>query len=115
MISVYSEYENSVIEVFVALEFNAIYTTEDIGKSIERARQTEIAAKRMEQLNKEMGIKLREFLAGNQETSADIDSTVQGYYLAADIERRNELYKMNVETMRTAQLALQILEEEWGA
>ncbi len=115
MISVYSEYKDAVIKVFAALEFNAINTPEDIGKSIERAKQAEIAANRMELLNKEMEIKLKEFLAGSQKPSSDTDSTIRSFYLTAEIERRSELYEMNAETMREAQLALRVLEKEWDA
>jgi len=115
MISVYSEYENAKTTVFAALEFNAINIPEDIGKSIERAKQAEIAANRMERLNKEMGTKLNEFLAGSREPLSDADSTMQDFYRTADIERRSELYKMNAEVMRDAQSALQILGKEWGA
>ncbi len=114
MISVFSVYESAVIKVFAALEFKAINTPEDIGKSIERTKQAEIAANRMELLNKEMEIKLKEFLAESQEPSSDTDSTIRSFYRAADIKRRSELYKMNAETMREARLALQVLEKEWG-
>lgn len=115
MISVYSEYENVLIKVFAALEFNSIKTPEDISKSIERAKQAEIAAKRMDWLNKEMGTKLKEVLAESREPSSDTDSTMRGFYRTADIERRSELYKMNAEVMRETRLVFQVLEKEWGA
>ncbi|MCR4343489.1 MAG: hypothetical protein NUV44_01885 [Candidatus Scalindua sp.] len=115
MISVYSEYESAMIKVFMALESNTINTPEDIGKSIERAKQAEIAANRMDRLNKEMGTQLKESLVGSRELPSDNDSTMRGFYLTADIERRSELYKMNAEVMKEAQLVLQVLEKEWGA
>ncbi len=115
MISIYSEYENAVIKVFAALEFNAINTPEDIVKSIEMAELAEIAANRIELLNNEMGTILKESLAGSQETPSDTNSIMRGFYRTADIERRSELYRMNAETMREAQSALQVLEKEWGA
>jgi hypothetical protein len=115
MISVYSEYESSMIKVFSALEFNAIDALEDIVKSIERAKQAEIAANRMDQLNKEMGTKLKESLVRSRELPSDNDSTIRGFYLTADIERRSELYKMNAEVMKEARLVLQVLEKEWDA
>ena len=115
MISVYSEYESAMIKVFSALEFNAINTPEDIGKSIESARWAEIAANRMVRLNKEMGTKLKESLIVSQEPPSDTDSTIQGFYRTADIERRSGLYKMSVEVMREARLVLQVLKKEWGA
>ncbi|KHE93470.1 MAG: hypothetical protein K8F52_15180 [Candidatus Scalindua rubra] len=115
MISVYSENESAMIKVFKALESNTINTPEDIVNSIEMARQSEIAANRMERLNNEMGTQLKESLGGSRELSSDIDSTVRGFYLTADIERRSELYKMNAEVMKEARLVLQILEKEWGA
>ncbi len=116
MISVYSEYENAKTAVFAALEFNAINIPEDIGKSIEMAKQAEIAANRMERLNKEMEAKLKESLVGSQEPpSSGTDSTTRGFYLIAGIERRSELYKMNAEVMREAGLVLQVLAKEWGA
>ena len=115
MISVYSEYESAMVKVFAALEFSAINSPEDIGKSIERAKKAEIAANRMELLNQEMGTKLRESLAGSQEPPSDTDSTMRGFYRTADIERRSELYKMNVEIMQDAQSALQVMKKEWGA
>ena len=88
MISVYSEYENAMIKVFAVLEFNTINTPEDIGKSIERAKQAEIAANRMELLNKEMGAKLKESLVGSREPPSGTDSTMRGFYITADIEKR---------------------------
>jgi hypothetical protein len=115
MISAHSEYENAMIKVFAVLEFNAINTPEDIGKSIERAKQAEMAANRMDRLNKEMGIKLKEPLIGSREPPSDTDSAMRGFYLTADIERKSELYKMNAEVMRVARLVLQVLEKEWGA
>ncbi len=115
MIPVYSEYESAMIKVFAALEFNAINSPEDIDKSIERAKQAEIAVNRMELLNKEMGTKLKESLAGSQEPPSDTDSTMRDFYRTANIERRSELYKMNVDIMKDAQLALQVMEKEWGA
>lgn len=115
MISVYSEYKSSMVKVFAALELSAINSPEDIGKSIERANKAEIAVNRMAQLNKEMGTKLKEFLSGSREPLSDTDSTMRDFYLAADIERKRELYKMNAEIMRDAQLALQVLKKEWGA
>ncbi len=115
MISVYSDYENAMIKVFAVLEFNAINTPEDIGKSIEWAKQAEIGANRIDQLNKKMGAKLKESLTGSQEPPSDTDSTMRGFYRTADIERRSELYKMNAEVMREARLVLQVLEKEWGA
>ncbi len=115
MISVSSKYESAMVKVFAALEFNAINTPEDIGKSIERAKQAEIAANRMELLNKEMEIKLKEFLAGSQEPLSGTELTMRSFYLTTDKERISELYRMNADTMRAAQSALQILEKEWGA
>ncbi len=115
MISVYSEYESAMIKVFAALEFNAINTPEDIGKSIERAKKAEIAANRMELLNQEMGTKLKESLAGSQEPPSDTNPTMRGFYRTADIERRSDLYKMNEEIMKDAQSALQVMKKEWGA
>ncbi len=115
MISVYSEYESAMIKVFAVLEFNAINASEDIGRSIERAKQAEIATNRMDRLNKEMGAKLKQSLIGSRVPPSDIDSTMRGFYQAADIERRSELYKMNAEVMKDAQLVLQVLEKEWGA
>ncbi|MGR3293344.1 MAG: hypothetical protein ACUZ9M_04920, partial [Candidatus Scalindua sp.] len=67
MISVYSEYENAMIKVFAVLEFNSIKIPEDVSKSIERAKQAEMAANRMDRLNKEMGTKLKESLIGSRE------------------------------------------------
>ena len=115
MISVYSEYESFMIKVFAALEFSAMNSHEDIGKSIEMAKKAEIAARRMVWLNSEMGTKLKESLAGSQEPPSDTDSTMQGFCRTADIERRSELYKINSEVMREARLVLQVLEKEWGA
>ena len=115
MVSVYSEYESAMIKVFSALEFNAIDAPDGIGKSIEMAKQAEILANRMERLNKEMGAKLKEPLAGSQEPPSDTDSTMQGFCRTADIERRSELYKMSVEVMKEARLVLQVLKKEWGA
>lgn len=115
MISAYSEYESAKTQVFAALEFDAIDAPEDIGKSIERARQAELAANRMVRLNKEMGAKLKESLIGSREPPSETDSTMPGFYRTADIERRSDLYKMNAEVMREARLVLQVLEKEWGA
>jgi hypothetical protein len=114
MISAYSEYENAVIKIFAILEFKAINSPEDIGKSIVRAKQAEIAANRMCRLNKEMGTKLKEFLVGSQESPSNTNSPIRGFYQTADIERKNELYKMNAEVMKEAQLVLQVLKKEWG-
>jgi hypothetical protein len=115
MISAYSEYESAKTQVFAALEFDAIDAPEDIGKSIERARQAELAANRMVRLNKEMGAKRKESLIGSQESPSETDSTMQGFYRTVDIERRSGLYKMSVEVMREARLVLQVLKKEWGA
>ena len=68
----------------------------------------------MELLNKEIGTKLKESLVGSQEPPSDTDSTMRGFYITADIERRSELYKMNAEIMREARLVLQVLAKEWG-
>ena len=115
MISVYSEYESFMIKVFAALEFSAMNSHEDIGKSIEMAKKAEIAAKRMVWLNSEMGTKLKESLAGSPEPPSDTDSTMQGFYRTADIGRRGKLYKLSAEIMKDAQSALHVMEEEWGA
>ncbi len=115
MISICSEYEDAMIKVFTVLEFSTINTPEDISKSIERAKQAEIAANKMDRLNKEMGEKLKGFLVRSRVTPSDIDSTMRGFYRTADIERRSELYKMNEEVMKEAQLVLQVLGKEWGA
>ena len=115
MISVYSEYESSMVKVFAALEFSAINSPEDIGKSIEMAKKAEIAAKRMVWLNSEMGTKLKESLAGSPEPPSDTDSTMQGFYRTADIGRRGKLYKLNAEIMKDAQSALHVMKKEWGA
>jgi hypothetical protein len=115
MISVYSEHESAKTQVFAALEFDAIDAPEDIGKSIERARQAELAANRMVRLNKEMWAKRKKSLIGSQEPPSDTDSTIRDFYRAADIERRGVLYRMNAEVMEKAHLALRVLEKEWGA
>ena len=115
MISVYSEYESSMAKVFAALEFSAINSPEDIGKSIERAKRAEIAANKMVGLNEEMEAKLKEFLAGSQELPSGADSTMQGFYQTADIGRRGKLYKLSAEIMKDAQSALHVMEKEWGA
>ena len=115
MISVYSEYESSMVKVFAVLGFSAINSSEDIGKSIERAKKAEIAANRMVRLNKEMGIKIKESLAGSQEPPSDTDSTMQGFYQTADIGRRGKLYRLSAEIMKDAQSSLHVMEKEWGA
>lgn len=115
MISVYSEYENARVKAFTALEFNTINTPEDIGKSIERAKQAEMAANKMDRLNKEMGMKLKESFLGSRVTPSDTNPTIQNFYRTADIERISELYKMNAETMREVRLVMQVMEKEWGA
>jgi len=115
MISVYSEYESSMVKVFAVLGFSAINSSEDIGKSIERAKKAEIAANRMVRLNKEMGIKIKESLAGSQEPPSDTDSTMQGFYQTADIGRRGKLYRLSAEIMKDAQSALHVMKKEWGA
>ena len=115
MISVYSEYENAMIKAFTVLEFNTINDFEDIGKSKGRAKQAEIAANIMDRFTKDMGTKLKESLIRHRVPSSDIDSTMRDFYRTADIERRSELYKMNAEVMKEAQLVLQVLEKEWGA
>ncbi|MDP6924844.1 MAG: hypothetical protein R2568_05660 [Candidatus Scalindua sp.] len=115
MISVYSEYESARIKVLAALEFRAINSHEGIGKSIERAKKAEIAAREMVRLNSEMGAKLKEYLAGSQEPPSDTDLTMQGFYRTADIGRRGKLYKLSAEIMKDAKSALQVVEKEWGA
>ncbi len=114
MISVYSEYESVMAKAFAALEFNAIVTPEDIGKSIESAKKAEIAANRMERLNKEMRTKLKESLAGSQESTLDTDQATRGFYQIANIERRGKLYTFSEEIMKNVQSALQVMEKEWG-
>ncbi len=116
MISVYSEYESVMAKAFAALEFNAIVTPEDIGKSIESAKKAEIAANRMERLNKEMRTKLKESLAGSQESTStsDTDPATRDFYQIANIERRDKLYTFSEEIMKNVQSALQVMEKEWG-
>ena len=114
MISVYSEYESARIRVLAALELSAMNSHEDIGKSIERAKKAETAVREMVRLNSEMGTKLKEYLAGSQEPPSDVHSTMQDFYLTADIGRRGKLYKLSAEIMKDAQSALQVMEKEWG-
>jgi len=115
LISAYSEYENEKTAIFAVLELNAINTIDDIGKFIERAKQTEIVANRIELLNKEIGTKLKESLVVRRETFSGADPAMRGISLIADIERRRELYKMNTEVIREARLVLKVLSKEWGA
>jgi len=61
-----------------------------------------------------MGTKLKEFPAGSQEPPSDTDSTMQGFYLTADIGRRGKLYKLSAEIMKDVQSALHVMEKEWG-
>jgi len=115
MVSVYTEYENAMIKAFAVLEFNIINTPEDVGKSVERAKQAEIAANIMDRFNKELETKLKESLIRSRVSPSDIDSTMRGFHRTADIERRSELYRMNAELMKEAQFVLQVVEKEWGA
>ena len=115
MISVYSEYECTMIKVLAALESSAMSSHEDIGKSIEMAKRAEIAAREMVRLNSEMGIELKEYLVGSREQPSDTDPSIQVFYQTADIGRRGKLYKLSAEIMKDAQLALHVMEKEWGA
>ncbi len=115
LISAYSEYENEKTAIFAVLELNAINTTDDICKSIKRAKQAEIIAKRIELLNKEMEAKLKESLVERRDSSSSAYPAMRGISLIADIKRRRELYKMNTEVIREARLVLEVLSKEWGA
>ncbi len=114
MIAVCSEYENAVVKVFAALEFNTINDPEDLGKSIERAKHAETAANKLVRLNNDMVAKLKESHIGSRVISSDTDSTMQGFFRAADIERIGKLYKLSAEIMKDVQSALLVMEKEWG-
>lgn len=115
IISITSRLEDADKEASVVFDFGSLRTPEDINKFIEKVERVQQAASAMEQAVREMGPKLKEALTMRNVSPAEIDSAMQGLYRAGDIDKKIELYKMNVEIWKEVKVLLHILKREWGA